>query len=467
MAKGQFNILNKFINLKEYLPSRGSRLTKQITGTLGFRMLGMTVSLVNVRLLITLFGPERYGVWITLLSLASWALVFNFGLASGLQTELSASIEKEEFRESRHLIWKAYYYSAILAAGLMIISILAVPQFSWQAIYNCKAISEPELETGTLIILLSLTASVILSPIDSTLRAYHKAHLSLGLDLLTNLLIFFAILVMIIERSDKIMVFAALFGAASIIPRGGASVIFFARHPELRPQIPPNRMDRRFLSIGTKFFVMNLCGLVLFSSSRLIIAQLFGPSDVAAYDTVYKLFQLVITAHTMIMIPFWASFGSAYASSNFSWIRRAIRKLNFLMIPIVIGVAVLAEGSNQIVRIWIGPLLHIPPLLIPLMALYTVVLSWDNIYIYALNGFGKINLQMYLTLFAAAANIPLSIILGRFVFGSPAGVVAATVLSLLLTSILLPRQVFSLIRNGERSASITAEGGSASTVFVK
>jgi Na+-driven multidrug efflux pump len=64
-----------------------------------------------------------------------------------------------------------------------------------------------------------------------------------------------------------------------------------------------------------------------------------------------------------------------------------------------------------------------------------------------LNGIGKIKLQMWLFVFAALINIPLSVIFVKYLYFGVTGVILATCTSLLILSIAMPIQAYKVLKN--------------------
>ena len=94
--------------------------------------------------------------------------------------------------------------------------------------------------------------------------------------------------------------------------------------------------------------------------------------------------------------------------------------------------------SNIFYKLWVGDKVIIPLSLSIAVAIYILLFNWSNTFIYFINGIGKIKLQLYTTVIVAILYIPVAIIAGKM-FGVT-GVVIASSLSLLPTSILMPIQ---------------------------
>ena len=85
--------------------------------------------------------------------------------------------------------------------------------------------------------------------------------------------------------------------------------------------------------------------------------------------------------------------------------------------------------------------------MITIFVLYTLLSSYGGIYVNIINGLGKIRLQIYLMLFAALVNIPLSVVLVRYFGFGIEGVKLGTLFSLVPLWLMIPMQVFKIIYN--------------------
>ena len=73
---------------------------------------------------------------------------------------------------------------------------------------------------------------------------------------------------------------ACMSGAMVLVPIVGNVWLFRGRYREFSPRCATSMRSRAWLMhIGVQFFFLQIAGLVLFTGSNLIIAQLFGPKE--------------------------------------------------------------------------------------------------------------------------------------------------------------------------------------------
>jgi len=100
------------------------------------------------------------------------------------------------------------------------------------------------------------------------------------------------------------------------------SLWFYRKYADLSPQLSLNQHHvRPLLSLGGQFFVIQLAVLVIFTTDKILITQLFGPQYVTSYDIVFKLFSIITMAYALIAGPLWSAYTDAYHRGDLVWIR--------------------------------------------------------------------------------------------------------------------------------------------------
>ena len=81
------------------------------------------------------------------------------------------------------------------------------------------------------------------------------------------------------------------------------------------------------------------------------------------------------------------------------------------MLLLVVGIIMLI-CSNWIYSIWVGTQITVPLTFSALICAWVILLAWNSIFSYFVNGIGKITLQMCMGITCAVINVPLAIYLG-------------------------------------------------------
>ena len=177
----------------------------------------------------------------------------------------------------------------------------------------------------------------------------------------------------------------------------------------------------------------------------MIIVQIMGPKEVTTYNIAYKYFFYISIIFQMILTPFWSAYTEAYVKGEFEWIKNSIKKIFRIWIILSIITVLMLGFSNIVYRLWVGSEIHVPITLSIVMCIFIIISNWNNIFVYFINGTGKIRIQFYSSIFVALINIPLSIYFAKYLkFGSP-GIMLATCICVAVGSILAPIQYNKLI----------------------
>jgi O-antigen/teichoic acid export membrane protein len=250
-----------------------------------------------------------------------------------------------------------------------------------------------------------------------------------------------------LKTTPSIYYLELVYGISLIISNGALSLWFYSQRQDLIPSLSFEKKHvRPLLSLGVQFFVIQLAGLVIFTTDKILITQLFGPQYVTQYDVVFKLFGIISLIHALITGPLWSSYTDAYHRGDFVWIKAILRKQLILFGVIVISVIIMIPMVKLIVALWISEDFEVSMPLVISMAGFTLISTWCNIFAIFVNGIGQIKLQLFTAIIAMIINIPLAIYFTKYLGFDVNGIVLATCTSLSLFAIAGPIQVYFILR---------------------
>jgi len=203
------------------------------------------------------------------------------------------------------------------------------------------------------------------------------------------------------------------------------------------------KQSKNLVGLGFLFFIPQVCSLLVFSTSNIIITQIFSPADVAVYNIAFKYFSLVTMIFNIIINPFWSAFTEAYVKQDYVWVKNVIRKLVLIWGISCFGLALMALLSNIAYHLWVGDKIIVPLSVSIGLAIYVAVSNWNNIFASFNNGVSKIFIQVWLALIAGISFIPLSVFLSGKI--GLMGIPLAVSLSILPGSFISPVQYRKII----------------------
>lgn len=425
----------------------------QIKGAVVYRALAMAASFLAIPMMIHYLGQEQFGVWSTLLTVMSWMVFFDLGVGNGLRNKVAESLAKEKKTEAAAYIASVYTLIGLIALGILAAVTAASYFVPWQVVFNTEAISESTLRETIQIAAFFIVLNFWIGLITALLNAVQRTSMVALGQLVTNLLLL--VLVYFLERATdaSITKLALIYGISIVSTNILLSYLFYKDHSELRPRVSLDRAHLSpLLTLGLQFFTIQFAVLIIFTTDKMLITQLFGPEYVTEYEVVFKLFSLITFAHTLISAPLWSAYTDAYHREDFGWIKSMLGKQMAIFLGIVTATCLLALLSKPIIKFWIGHEITVSYQMIVVIGLFVLISAWNNIFAILLNGISNIKLQLYTAVVAMSLNIPLSIFFAKHTEFGVSGIVVGTICSLMIASIALPVQVFHLMRSSVRES---------------
>jgi O-antigen/teichoic acid export membrane protein len=432
--------------------SRDRQLKQHILGGAAFQVASIGLALLAMPLMLKMLGQASLGVWLTLLSIFQWLTFFDLGIASGARNALSRAIAEGDTQRARSLVTTAYWYTALITLVTVVIFLTVYFACSVNNLFAGSGTDSRELALTVMISLVLVAINLVLGLVHQLYAAFEKPATIPFSGFLANLLFVMFLVSALLAGNDSMVLLAVLYGASLSLTRLTLTLRFFRAHAELLPawRYVDTGLKGELFSFGLKIFVIQLCAMVLFTTDKLLISWLLAPADVVNYESGFRIFALISMFHALVMNSYWSSFTHAASHGEWDWIRRTLRMLIFMMLPVIALSLLLIALSPALITLWMGAGATSGNSLYQAFAAYTVLSCWSNIFAYFVNGIGRVNLQLVSAIIAAGINIPLSIMFVRSYDLGITGIVLATVISLGLFSVLGPLQTRRILAESEQ-----------------
>lgn len=428
---------------------------KNIVFGITFKGISVFLNFLIVPILILFLGKIEYGVWITIFSIVNWIFTFDLGIGQGLRNKLTEALSVNDLEKASQIISTSYVFISLFSLLILILGIFFIYFANFQELLNYKAKSNSFLQN---FVFLSLFFTIINFVISLYKKLFLAVHKSFVIELVNVFFQTFYLVITLIwlhynlEKSLISLVF--IFGVINFIVSLIATFVFFKIQEKVLFSFKKVSLKegRLLLGLGGKFFIINCSLIVILSTDNIIISNLLGPTFVTDYFTVQKIFQFLIILFTIVLSSSWGLYSEAIIKKDYNWIRQNLKKMNFFLIGILILGVIFFYFIEEILNIWIGKdLIEIPKGLAFCNMIYTFIFCFTNIYMFFINASNKINIQMYLYVFAAIINIPLSIFFVKLL-GSTTGVILSTLLCFLPLLVTMPIQSYMIIKNLEKES---------------
>ena len=428
--------------------SRTVKAKKNIAALFTLRVISVLINFLLVPLTLNYLNPTRYGIWLTLTSVINWVGILDIGLGNGLRNKFAEALARDDKELARAYVSTTYVFIAVISLAALAIFWLINPFLNWAKILNAPGEMESELSSLAAIVFTFFCLRLVFGLILTVLVADQRPAVGTLLEILTNALTLACVYILTrISAGSLFWLGFSLSSIAAIVPLAANFWFFRAKYKTYAPSLRyvNAAYGRELTNLGIQFFILQIAGLLIFSSSNIIITQLFGPSEVTPFNIAFKYYGVALMAFTMVLTPFWSAYTDAYVRGDTGWIMRTNHRLKSLWLLLVLAVAFMTVVADRLYSIWLGNTIQVPFALSICMGLYVLIIAWSNIFAYFINGTGKIRLQIWAAIGVGAANILLSIVLARTLGMRSTGVVLASCIALLPGCFIWPIQMRKLL----------------------
>ena len=421
---------------------------KNILASFLIRGCSIAVSLILVPLTIHYINPTQYGIWLTLSSIVGWFSFFDIGFGNGLRNKLAECIAKGEHELAKIYVSTTYAVLSIIIAIVLIAFFLINPFLNWAEILNTSSERAGELSLLALIVFVFFCLQFVLQLITTVMTADQQPAKASFFSLLGSLLSLIIIFILTKTTSGNLIYLGIAFAIAPVVVLSVSSIwLYTHNYKRFAPAVKFVKFEfaRNLMTLGLKFFIIQIAVIVLYQTSNIIIAQLFGPASVTTYNIAYKYFSVIPMCFGIITMPFWSAYTEAWIRRDIIWIKNTIKRLKYLWVIMSFIAIIMILFSDFIYRMWVGEDVKIPISISAVIAAYVILNAWCSIFSLFLNGVGKVKLQVYNALIGSIINIPLAIFLGKHL--GVTGVVLSTCLLALTSAIWSPIQYHKIVNN--------------------
>lgn len=404
---------------------------------LGIKGGSMLISLLLVPITIDYLSKDTYGTWLTISSIITMIAFFDIGIGNGLRNKLSEAVSHQNMVLARTYVSTAYFIFGLLQLTFVSLFVIGFHYIPWQRILN-TTINNEQLQIVVLMTAVAIAIKLVLDILSYVLFAIQESGRVSVVNFLSNLITLIGTYALLRYTNSNLIYLAAVTAFSPILVLSLSGFVLYRNR--LKMYQPTFKLinikhAKSLLSLGYKFFVIQIAVLILFYTDNLIITQLFGPSEVTIYSVAFRYFNASNTLFSIIIMPYWSAFTEAFIKKDTDWVKQTyayMQKMWLFFFMLIILMIVIAE---PIYTFWLGDRVKVPNSLNIVMGLSVVIICWNNVTVTVINGLGKIKLQLICSVFASMINIPLAIYLGQVLNLGSIGVILATCISLLPATI--------------------------------
>ena len=398
--------------------SRSKKMYKNTVAMIGIRGVSMILTLISAPIMLHHVDRADYGVLLTLTSIVGWVGYMDVGLGNGLRNKLPEFLAKGDFHSAKKIVSSCYVTLAIYVALIIVIFLMVSPFVDWLGVLNSPTSDAGEIRGLTNVVFIAFCIQFLFGLINSILFAYQMPAFQ---SLFTFVGQFIALIALVIQVYVFDVTSVLQIGAVnSMIPPLvlflGSIGLFRTKLKEIAPSFKLFEFKSvgSILSLGLKFFVLQMITIVLFQANSIIIARVVSPEAVVEYNLAFKYVSLLTMIFTIVITPVWSATTDAYVRKDFAWINKTISLSRKVCIASIFIGVLMVLASKFVYGIWLGKgTIDINYSTTSLILLYISFEMLYKVYGTIINGTGKVFAQIILTGVIAIISIPLAILLGK------------------------------------------------------
>lgn len=398
-----------YMNQGTYIRNRS--LKKGMIGSVLAKSAGIAISFLLVPLTIDIFDPVQYGIWLTISTLIIWISFIDGGLGLGFRDRYAAAATAGAPGQQRRLISTAFYSQTAISAVAAAILIPVCNRIDLCDLLNISSAYRDELTASTSILIIFICIRNAMQLITMLFLADMRADLAAYTDTAGNACALTTVLFLSrTEFHGDLTSLVVILAGMPVLVLVTVFIAGFAGHyKDMAPRLKDFNIEcaRKIMGKGTRFFFITVSTLLIFQLTNVIVSREMGPLEVTAYNLAFKYFNLTFMLLMMVLNPLWSAFSNAYYSGDRTWMRQTLHKCDRMIPPLLAVITLMTACADIFYKIWIGDDLKIGISTTASVAIYMSILCISNVYMYLVNGTGRITLQLAIYIIFAVPAFPL------------------------------------------------------------
>lgn len=385
--------------------------------TIGAKIFSALISLLSVPLTLPYLGPERFGLWITLLSFQTVFGLADFGVGNGVLQVVSDAFGRRDYAKIRRTILAGLRFQVTLGLAITILFVVTFPIIPWGTIFHVRGSdAKAEIRPAIACFFSIFVIRSVTQVIQQAQFAVQSGYIASIWNAVGNIAALVGLVICAAERAGVpalCLVVSGLPVVASVL--NVCLWLYRSQHIRRRVSFIDNFEKSRYrelLTVGSMFFVLQLFAQLHAGIDPLIVNQILGPTFVSHFIIVQRPVDLLLMFLMLALQPVWPAYREAKASGDIEWIRRTFRRtmIASLAVALCFSISLLFLGTPAIE--WWTHFKEIPSA--QLLKSYCVSILFSSTQApiaLLLNGLGSVRVQLMIAAPAIMASIFLKTVL--------------------------------------------------------
>lgn len=415
---------------------RTKNIKKNILFSAVFKALNILIYGITVSYTFNNLEAEKYGVWVTIYSIVNWFNLLDFGLGNGFRNKFAEAIainNKSNIEKYVKVLYSSTFFISLAFISFFVITNLFL---DWNKILNLSKAFNENINNIVFVVFLLFSIQLFVKNVSFIFLGLQKVAVNDCLVLVSNTIVLLGLFFLNNKLLLNLNNASWLFMSIPILINSVATYFVFKDKLKIKFPTISLKIDKlifsELMTLGIKFFIIQIATLIIYSSSNIIISNLFGASKVGVYNVGFQLFAVSQVLFSVIVTPYWSAFTEANALNDKQWIINSIKKLKQIWLLFVIGIILLWLISPFVFKIWIGDF-SISRWLTLQFAFYAILITGVAVFSSYLAGTGKLHLTYLNSIIQTILFLPLTYLLSKFFELELIGVILSVNLNLFIS----------------------------------
>ena len=371
---------------------------------------GFVLLLISIPLTFPYLGAERFGIWMTISSLAAMLTLFDLGIGNSILNAVSREFSTKSSSNLVDTISNGLLLLCGLGAFLGLLFLVVNSFITWERFFQVADINKAELDRALEMFIILFSLNLPARAITNVYLGIQKGHVPHVLGIVANGVSLVALYFITRAEGGIPLLIASTLGLQTVSSLIGAVLLMnwgYLRGASIGYE-NIKKTGSALVKPGMAFFYLQAGAMVAWGMDSLLIASTLGVSSVAIFAVTHRLFQLVTLPIATLVGPLWAVYARSLKNGEIAFVTTTLRRSLFLSAVLAIsGSVVLFSGGEWLVGVWTDESLIVPSGLLLGFSIWVVIEAVGNTFAMFLNGAGIFRPQIIVVTAFVLIALPL------------------------------------------------------------
>jgi len=378
------------------------------------RVAGVVLTLLSVSLTLPYLGVERFGIWMTVASLAAMLTFLDLGVGNALTNRVAHRAAEDNADLLRQTISGGLAFLALIGIGMGLMLWLIAANLPWEMLIKVGQPGLlPEARQAAMCFALLFGLTIFTGGIQRVFAGLQQAYLGHLVAALGALVACFGLWWAAAAQQGIAVLLAIMLGTQSAAGLLLLVLLMVRQQFTLRGLTGLVKLESRHLfQAGGLFFLLQIGTMVGWGADSLIISSTLGAAQVAVFSVVQRLFQFATQPLSMLNAPLWGAYADAHVRHDKLFVRNTLkRSLAITLAGASLGAVLLLLFHSWLIDKWTHGNIVVPLAFVATYAVWVIFEAGGNAFAMFLNGTGIIKQQVSVTLLFVVLVLPLKLVL--------------------------------------------------------